>query len=146
MKVDAGWDNAYYDDFTAGGGRGTRPVVVSYATDPAAAVDFATTKPTTSPVAVVPGTCFATTEFAGVLAKAKHPDAARALVDYLIGAEVQRDIPSNLYVYPVRKGVPLPASFVRYAPQPADPLTLDAAVIGANRDTWTRSWQSLVGG
>ena len=144
VKVESGWDNAYYQDFTAGGSSGTRPIVVSYATDPAAAVDFATTKPATSPVAFVPGTCFGTVEFAGVLAHAKHPDAARTLIDYLLGPEVQKDIPPNLYVYPVRTGTPLPASFVKYAPQPADPLSLDAATIGADRDAWTRTWQSVV--
>ena len=111
---------------------------------PAAAVDFAEEPLDDAPTAVVESTCFGTVEYAGVLDGAKNPDAAKALVDFLIGETVQADIPPNMYVYPVRTGTPLPESFTLYAKPVADPLTLDADLIDANRESWTRSWQQTV--
>ena len=34
LKVTSGWSDAYEVDFTAGGGGGDRPIVVSYASSP----------------------------------------------------------------------------------------------------------------
>ena len=144
VKVQPGWDEAYYGDFTAGGDKGKRPIVVSYASSPAAAFDYSEKKLTDSPTASVDSTCFSSIEFAGILAGAKHADAGRVLVDYLIGTEVQKDIPPNMYVYPVRTGTPLPESFTKYAKPVASPLTLDAATIDENREAWTRTWQQTV--
>ena len=88
MRVDDGWDAAYDTDFTAGGKSGDRPLVVSYATDPAADVVFSDGKKTTPTVGVVPGTCFAQVEFAGVLHGANNPAGAQALVDFMLTARV----------------------------------------------------------
>lgn len=144
VKVVAGWDQAYYTHFTAGSDKGKRPIVVSYASSPAAAVDFAEDELTEAPTAVVESTCFASVEFAGILSGAKHPDAARVLIDHLIGAEVQKDIPPNMYVYPVRTGTPLPESFTKFAQVVEKPLSLEPSTIGANREGWTREWQKVV--
>ena len=97
---------------------GKRPLVVSYSSSPAAEVDYSKTKLTDAPTSVVDSTCFGSVEFAGVLKNAKHPDAAQVLVDYLAGATVQADIPSNMYVYPVRTGTPLPESFTNFRSRP----------------------------
>jgi thiamine transport system substrate-binding protein len=144
VDVQPGWDEAYYNEFTAGGGDGPKPLVVSYSSSPAAAVDFAEEELDDAPTAVIESTCFGTVEYAGVLDGAKNPDAAKALVDFLIGETVQADIPPNMYVYPVRTGTPLPESFTLYAKPVVDPLTLDAGLIDANRESWTRTWQQTV--
>ncbi len=60
------------------GASGDRPLVVSYATDPAADVVFSDGKKTTPTVGVVPGTCFAQVEFAGVLDEREATRPARA--------------------------------------------------------------------
>jgi len=53
LAVD-GWEEAYTTQFSgAGGSKGTRPIVVSYATSPAAEVIYAKTPPKTAPTAVV---------------------------------------------------------------------------------------------
>ena len=55
LAVD-GWEEAYTARFSgAGGSKGKRPIVVSYATSPAAEVIFAKTPPKTAPTAVVDG-------------------------------------------------------------------------------------------
>ena len=62
-----------------------------------------------APTAVVPSTCFRQVEFAGVLRGTEHLDAAQQLVDFLAGPEFQAEVALNLFVYPARTDVELPA-------------------------------------
>jgi len=136
-----GWEEAYNTRFSgSGGGTGDRPIVVSYATDPAAEVIFAKTKPTAAPTAVVTDSCFRQIELAGVLKGAKNPAGARALIDFMLSQRFQASMPESMFVLPVRAGTPLPDAFRRYAAFPDRPLELPAAVIGRNRDRWIDEW------
>ena len=140
-----GWEEAYTARFSgAGGSKGTRPIVVSYATSPAAEVIFATKPPTSAPTAAVTSTCFRQVELAGVLAGAKNVDGARALIDFMLSERFQAALPESMFVLPVRNGTPLPAAFRRYAVSPAEPLELPAAEIGRNRDRWIEEWTRVV--
>ncbi len=140
------WDTAYYGDFSGGSGSaGTRPLVVSYNTDPAAEV-LASSKPTNvSPVGVVDSTCFGQIEYAGVLTGAAHPDAAQKLIDFMLSDEFQNDMPGQMYVLPVVKGLVLPPAFAEFAVNPANPLSVPPQEIAANRDTWIKQWTALFG-
>ena len=144
VRVDDGWEQAYQTDFTAGGGSGDRPLVVSYATDPAADVVFSDGKKTTPTVGVVPGTCFGQIEFAGVLANAKNPVGARALIDFMLTRRFQEDVPLQMYVYPVVATAKLPPVFTKFAVPPADPLTVSASAIGKHRNDWIDEWTRIV--
>jgi thiamine transport system substrate-binding protein len=144
VRVDDTWDAAYDTDFTAGGHSGDRPLVVSYATDPAADVVFSDGKKKTPTVGVVPGTCFAQVEFAGVLHGAKNPVGAQALIDFMLTRQYQQGIPLQNYVYPVVKGTKLPAVFVAFAKQPPHPYSIDVNTIGASRNTWLNQWMQTV--
>jgi thiamine transport system substrate-binding protein len=144
VRVVDGWEQAYQADFTAGGGSGDRPLVVSYATDPAADVVFSEGKKTTPTVGVVPGTCFRQIEFAGVLQHANNPAGARALIDFMLTRRFQEDIPLQMYVYPVIPSAKLPPVFVKYAVQPAHPLSLSTSAIGAHRNQWIDEWTRIV--
>jgi thiamine transport system substrate-binding protein len=143
VRVVDGWEEAYYSDFTAGGG-GDRPLVVSYATDPAADVVFSDGKKLTPTVGVVDGTCFAQTEFAGVLANAGNPAGAQALVDFMLSENFQADIPLQMYVYPAVTGTPLPKVFRDFAPPPAESYAMTPAEIGENRRAWQDEWTDIV--
>jgi thiamine transport system substrate-binding protein len=144
VRVDDGWEQAYSTDFTAGGASGDRPLVVSYATDPAADVVFSGGKKTTPTVGVVPGTCFGQIEFAGVLAHAKNPAGARALIDFMLTRSFQEDVPLQMYVYPVLPTAKLPSVFEKYAVPPAHPHSLSAAAIGSHRNQWIDEWTRIV--
>ncbi len=48
-----GWETAYYTNFSASSGKGPQPMVVSYASSPAAEVFFASPAPTESPTASI---------------------------------------------------------------------------------------------
>jgi len=145
ILVTDGWDEAYNSRFSGSSShKGTRPIVVSYSTDPAAEVYFAGKPLEQAPVGVVRNTCFGQVEFAGVLRGAHNPDGARRLVDFLLSPQFQAGIPLTMFVYPVREKTPLPAVFRRFALPMASPLALPPATIGANRDDWIRRWTNTV--
>jgi thiamine transport system substrate-binding protein len=115
VAVAGSWTDAYYSQFTLSGG--SRPLVVSYATSPAAEVVFAedasVTEPTTS---VLMDSCYRQVEYAGVLAGAENPSGARIVIDALLSRKVQEDIPLNMFVYPVRADATLPDVFTSFTP------------------------------
>jgi thiamine transport system substrate-binding protein len=143
VLVTDGWEEAYNARFS-GSGRGRYPIVVSYSTDPAAAVYFAGKPLERSPVADIRDSCFRQIELAGVLRGARNEEGARKLVDFLLTRRFQGGMPLTMFVLPVRKGVPLPPVFRRFAPTIAHPLELPPRVIGRNRDRWVREWTDLV--
>ena len=98
LKVADGWSDAYYTDFSGGGGDGPRPIVLSYASSPPFTVPEGGTEPTTGALL---DTCFRQIEYAGVLEGAANPDGAQKLLDFLLSDEVQDDIPVSMYMYPV---------------------------------------------
>lgn len=140
VRVTSGWSEAYYGDFTVGGG-GDRPIVVSYATSPPAEVIFAPEPVTEAPTAVVTSGCFRQVEFAGIL---RPSPAAEALVDFMLSTTFQEDIPLNMFVYPAVTEVALPGEFVEYGARPSDPVVMDPARIEANRETWIDRWTQIV--
>ena len=143
VEVVEGWTEAYYERFTWAGG-GPTPMVVSYGSSPPAEVIFADPPRDDAPTGVVEATCFRQVEFAGVLRGTDAPEAARQLVDFLVGEQLQAEIPLNLFVYPTNEAVTLPAEFVDFAVIPEQSRTLDPAVIDANRSTWIDEWTELV--
>jgi thiamine transport system substrate-binding protein len=140
-----GWEEAYTQQFSgAAGSPGKRPIVVSYATSPAAEVIFAGRPLDESPTAAVEDGCFRQVEYAGVLRGARNPEGARTLIDFMLSERFQADVPGSMFVYPVRADVPLPAEFERHAIVPAAPASFPPDVIAANRDGWIDRWTEIV--
>ncbi len=137
-----GWETAYYTNFSGSSGHGAQPLVVSYATDPAAEVVNATTPMTDSPVGSMlgAGTCFRQIEFVGILKGTRQMALARKFVDFMLGQQFQEDMPLQMYVYPVNPTAKLPEAFVKYNQIPDQVAALDPEVIAANRDQWIRDW------
>jgi thiamine transport system substrate-binding protein len=138
------WEDAYNARFTGGSAHGRYPIVVSYSTDPAAAVVFAGKKLSRSPVGAVTDSCFRQIELAGVLRGARNAKGARELIDFLLSNRFQAGMPLTMFVLPVRDGVPKPAVFRRFNPVVSRPLELSPATIGANRDRWVSEWTDTV--
>jgi thiamine transport system substrate-binding protein len=57
---------------------------------------------------------------------------------------VQKALPDSMYVFPVRRGTPLPAAWARFAVQPQHPYAVSPADISAHRDAWLREWSDIV--
>ncbi|MEU7370607.1 thiamine ABC transporter substrate-binding protein [Streptomyces hygroscopicus] len=146
VEVVDGWEQAYNDRFTgsAGGGKGDRPLVVSYASSPPAEVADAKTKPAKAPTGVATGTCFRQVEFAGLLNGSGNTKGGKALLDFLLSKRFQEDVPLNMYVNPAREDAELPELFTRYGVRIADPATLAPQKIAKNRESWVKTWSSLV--
>jgi thiamine transport system substrate-binding protein len=137
-----GWETAYYTNFSGSSGKGPQPMVVSYATSPAAEVLFASTPLTEAPTASIigPDTCFRQIEFVGILKGTTRPDLARRFIDFMLGSSFQADVAGQMFVYPVLPGVTLPDAFTKYAQVPVQPATLAPDEIAQGRDAWIRAW------
>lgn len=146
VVVADGWEDAYYGQFSGGSGQGDHPLVVSYATSPAAEVYFADPQPAESPTGNIlpPGQTFRQIEFVGILKGAVNPDLARQWVDFMLGEQFQADIPLQMWVYPARTGTPLPEVFVKHAQTPAQPAAITPEQIEAGRETWLKAWTDVV--
>jgi thiamine transport system substrate-binding protein len=144
VRVDDDWTAAYETDFTAGGGSGDRPIVVSYGSDPAADVLGSNPHRATPNIKVIAPTCFRQVEFAGVLHGAHNVAGAQALVDFMLTRRFQEDMPLQMYVNPVVEGAQLPAAFAKWSVDPADPISMPPSVISAKRAQWIKEWTDLV--
>lgn len=144
VSIVGGWEQAYNTSFTGGPGKGDRPIVISYSSSPPAAVaDMPDPKPTESPIGVVSSTCFQQIEFAGVLKGTKQPDLARKFVDFMVSKQVQNDIPSQMYMYPVTTTAQLPDVWARYSVAIPKPLRLEPKWIADNREKSIEVWTQI---
>jgi len=144
VAISEGWEDAYNNKSTWSG-NGDRPLVVIYATSPAAEVYFSEGKRTEPPTGNVLGenACFRQVEFAGVLKQAAHPELARKFIDFMLSSEFQADIPLQMFVFPVVPDTTLP-DFYKFAETPARPAQVDPATIDANRENWIKAWTQTV--
>jgi thiamine transport system substrate-binding protein len=144
VLVSSGWEDAYYGQSTWAGD-GDRPIVVSYATSPAAEVYFSAEAMEEPPTGNVlgSGSCFRQIEFIGILSGAQNRDLAENLVDFMLSKRFQEDIPLQMFVFPVHEGASLP-DFYRWAERPSQPAEVSASAIQSNRETWIRQWTETV--
>ena len=134
----SGWEEAYWGEFTIGGG-GDRPIVVSYASSPPAEVFYGELDE--APTASMRSGCFRQVEYAGIL---QDSMAAEALIDFLLSITVQEDIPLSMFVFPANAEAVLPDLFVQYTEMPENPLTMNPEDIEAHRDRWIAEWTDIV--
>ncbi len=139
-KITSGWSDAYEVDFTAGGGRGDRPIVVSYASSPPFTVPEGERRPTTSALL---DTCFRQVEYAGVVKGADNPEGAEAFVRFMTQRAFPQALPDSMYVFTVDDGAPLPPVWEKFARTASKPFTLPPAEIAKNRDAWLREWGDI---
>jgi len=146
LKVVSDWETAYYTEFSGSSGKGSRPIVVSYASSPPAEVVFATTPLNDAPTASITstGSCFRQIEFVGILKGTTNRDLAEAWVDFMLSKTVQEDLPLNMFVYPALPTAQLPDAFVKYSGQVEAPIILDAQAIADNRDRLIKLWTAIV--
>jgi len=141
-----GWETAYYTNFSASSGKGAQPMVVSYASSPAAEVFFAAEPLTESPTAsiVASDMCFRQIEFVGILKNTPNQALAQKFVDFMLSQKFQEDMPLNMFVYPVNKNAKLPDVFTNFAQVAESPAVLSYSEIASNRDSWIEAWTEAV--
>jgi len=141
-QVTSGWSDAYQVDFTAGGGDGDRPIVLSYASSPPFTIPEDGDEPTTSALL---DTCFRQVEYAAVLEGAENPEGAQAFIDFMLGSSFQEALPDNMYVFPVDPEAELPELWAKYAEPASDPWQMPESQIAELRADWLRAWAELAG-
>ncbi|MDF0530087.1 thiamine ABC transporter substrate-binding protein [Tsukamurella sp. 8F] len=142
VSVTSDWNTAYSSEFSGSSGKGPRPIVVSYASSPAAEVGKDGSAPATKALL---DTCFRQVEYAGVLRGAKNVAGAQKFIDFLLSRQAQAAMPDSMYVYPVTRGVQLPSAWAKYAPVPDKPASLTPQQIADGRDGWLRAWRQALG-
>jgi thiamine transport system substrate-binding protein len=143
LKVVKGWSEAYYTEFSHNGG--SRPLVVSYATSPAAELFYAKTKlaePPTGSLALR-GAVFRQVEGAGLVAGGRERAAALRFVRFLQSTAVQQSLQTEMWMYPATRGVAR-AEALRHAPEPGHFDTPSAKDLADKGPDWVRRWTQVV--
>lgn len=135
LKVTSGWSDSYFTDFTRYGG--TRPIVLSYASSPAAEIQDDGSVATRA----IGQECFRQTEYAGVIAGSKNQKGAQAFVEFMLSDTFQSDLPWNMFVYPIKQ-LPLPEGWPVEA-APATSTLGENLDIAGNREQWLKDWSDV---
>lgn len=146
VTIVSDWETAYYSNFSGSSGQGPQPMVVSYASSPAAELIYAETELEESPTAslVAPGMCWRQVEFAGILKNTPNRALAKKFFDFLLSEEFQEDMPLQMFVFPVLPEAMLPEGFLRASQIPETVASLDPDLIAARRDGWVNDWTNLM--
>ncbi len=81
-------------------------------------------------------------EGVAVLKSSPRKDLAQKWVKLLLSEEIQKELPTLQWMYPARKGTPLPPSFLALPPEPK--TVSRPADWGKKRKQWLKEWQELV--
>ncbi len=144
VLVVEGWSDAYYTQFSGSSGQGPRPLVVSYATSPAAEVYFSDGKLSEPPTANLLDSSFEQIEHVGILKGTKQRELAQQFIDFMLSKRFQEDMPLQMFVYPVLPAAALPTLFTTFAPIPTQVTTVPPVTIDQNRESWITAWTKVV--
>ncbi len=138
VKVAAGWEEAYFTEFSGSSGAGNYPIVLSYSSSPAAEIK----EDGKSQTVALLEECFRQVEYVGVLAGARNPTGAQALVDYLLAEPFQSTMPGLMFVYPINPDATVPAEWAEFGSGATSTIGEDLD-IAANRSSWQDKWSAI---
>jgi len=143
VKVVKGWTEAYYTEFSRNGG--SRPLVVSYATSPAAEVFYSKEKISESPTAnlFLKGGVFRQVEGVALVAGGGQREAAAKFIRFMRAGTVQQALQTSMWMYPVEAHTPL-ADVMRHAVEPTAFESLPAETIADKGTAWVARWTQVV--
>ena len=143
VKVTKGWSEAYYTEFTRNGG--TRPLVVSYASSPAAEVFYSKEKITEPPTGSLSlqGGVFRQVEGVALVRGGQQREAAQRFIEFLRSAPVQEALQTSMWMAPAEPRTPRP-EVMRHAAEPARFDNPTSEVIAARASEWVNRWTAVV--
>lgn len=143
IKVAKGWSEAYYTEFSKNGG--TRPLVVSYATSPAAEVFYSKEKITEPPTGVLflKGGVFRQVEGVALIKGGAQREAAVRFIEFMRSPAVQEALQTSMWMFPAVPGVAR-AEVMRHAVEPAVFDSLASEVIAEKGADWVSRWTKVV--
>lgn len=146
VKITKGWSDAYNTEFTLNGG--SRPMMVGYASSPAAEVYYSEGKLSRPNMGnlFLAGGSYLQVEGAAVLNRAKEPQLAGKLVQYLQNSVVQQQVFSHMWVYPAVRHTPPHPMMIHTQVPPAGRITLQlpARLVHDKQKDWVNRWVRTV--
>ena len=143
VKVSKGWSEAYYTEFSHNGG--AHPLVVSYASSPAAEVFYSKaklTQPLTGSLSI-PGGVFRQIEGVALVKGARERAAAVQFVEFLRSTAVQKSLQTEMWMFPIDPAVPR-VDALRHAVEPTTFDTPGEQDIAAKNAQWVQRWTKVV--
>ena len=143
VKVAKGWSEAYYTDFAKNGGK--YPLVVSYATSPAAEVFYSKTKITEAPTGslALAGGVFQQVEGVALVKGGGQRVAAGKFIEFMRSPAVQEALQTEMWMYAAEPGT-AKAEAMRYASEPTAHYNPSAADIASKNSDWISRWTKVV--
>jgi thiamine transport system substrate-binding protein len=143
VKVSKGWSEAYYTEFSHNGG--AHPLVVSYASSPAAEVFFSKVKLTEPPVGSlsIPGGVFRQVEGVALVKGGRERAAAIKFVEFLRSSAVQKSLQTEMWMFPIDAATPR-ADALRFAAEPDAVDRPSAQAIAEKNAGWVQRWTKVV--
>lgn len=143
LKVSKGWSEAYNTEFSRNGG--TRPMVVSYASSPAAEVFYSKEKITESPTAslFLQGGVFRQVEGVALVKGGGQRAAAQRFVAFMRSPAVQEALQTSMWMYPAVSST-VRAEVMRHAPEPSAFDNPSPETIANKGATWIDRWTRVV--
>lgn len=143
VKVAKGWSEAYYTEFSRNGG--SRPLVVSYASSPAAEIFYSKEKLTEPPTGnlFLKGGVMRQVEGVALVRGGQNREAAARFIEFMRSRPVQEALQTTMWMFPAEPGVARP-DVMRHAGEPTqfeDPASDLVASKGAD---WVSRWTRVV--
>jgi len=143
VKVAKGWSEAYYTEFSKNGG--TRPLVVSYSTSPAAEVFYSKEKITESPTGnlFLKGGVFRQIEGVALIKGGAQAESAGRFIEFLRSPTVQEALQTTMWMFPAESGVARP-EVMRHAAETTAFEAPSSETIAAKGPDWVSRWTKVV--
>ena len=143
LKVVKGWSEAYYTEFSRNGG--SRPLVVSYASSPAAEVHYSKDKITEPPTLnlLLKGGVFRQVEGVALVRGGGQRAAAGQFIEFLRSPAVQQALQTEMWMLPADKGAAAVAALAGVS----TPTAVDnpsAETLAAHSNAWVTRWTRTV--
>lgn len=151
VLVTAGWSEAYEQHFSGGygpsiGGRGDKPLVVSYTESPAYEAFFGRAPEELAVPLVAPNSTFQQVQTMAILSGTDDLAAAQAWIEFSLTDAFQELAAPGNAVYPVvREGVDANATYGEHDPEPGTfrPARFGYLELGAGLEGWLQDWTGL---
>ena len=143
VKVAKGWSEAYNTEFTRNGG--TRPLVVSYASSPAAEVFYSKEKITESPTAslFLKGGVFRQVEGVALVKGGQQREAALRFVEFMRSTPVQEALQTSMWMFAAEPRTNRP-EVLRHAVEPTAFDNPSPETIAGKGADWVDRWTKVV--
>jgi thiamine transport system substrate-binding protein len=143
MKVAKGWSEAYYTEFTRNGG--SRPLVVSYASSPAAEVFYSKEKITEPPTGslFLKGGVLRQVEGVALVRGGQQREAAGRFIEFMRSKPVQEALQTSMWMFAAEPGVPRP-DVMRHASEPAQFEDPASDLVASKGSDWVSRWTRVV--